>query len=101
MPNRALVLVAGPLAEKGDREIGERGIRRVLVDDREAVPRREGLGAAARRGEAARGRLGCHLLGGYMSTPQGAAPILGSCRHQTPWRHRPLEIARSSKNRRL
>jgi hypothetical protein len=49
---------AGPLAQKGDREIGERGVGRVLVGDREAVARREGLGAAARRGEGARRRAG-------------------------------------------
>ena len=45
------------------------------------------------------GRLGCHRLSGYRSTPQDAAPILGSCRHRPLWRHPPLEIARSSKDR--
>ena len=39
---------SGPLAEKGDREIGERGVGRVLVDDRQPVARREGLGGATR-----------------------------------------------------
>ena len=28
------------------------------------------------------GRLGCHRVGGYMSTPPDAAPILGPCRHR-------------------
>jgi hypothetical protein len=32
-------------------EIGERGIRRVLVDDRETVPCGKGLGAGARGGK--------------------------------------------------
>ena len=36
----------------------KRGIRRVLVDDREAIPRRGGLGTAAARGKGARGRAG-------------------------------------------
>ena len=45
----------GPRALEGDGDVGERGIRRVLVDDRQPVPRREGLGPAARCGKGARG----------------------------------------------